>query len=293
MSRLSPVDLAGVRQFVRPELSALPAEDLEQVIEDSLSGLPSDTTEDFMSMLSSFGKAAGPTMQRAAPGMISGATTGASVGGPWGALIGAGVGLASSAVRKPGGAPAPSGPASAAPTATARPAAPPVGVPSAIPSVPTPEPSGAPALPTGQGAAATLTGLLQNPTVQQALLSQVLGSAGGEQVQIGSGASVPRGAINSLLAQLLSNASEGLPESESISEQSYLLGESGEYLVDPASPEQQAALVLSRLRSVRPQRLPYESGDFFEVVEWMSESADSESAEWLEADDSAEIVEFY
>jgi hypothetical protein len=136
-------------------------------------------------------------------------------------------------------------------------------------------------------------GLIQNPTVQQALLSQVLGSAGGEQVRTGSGATVPRGAINNLLSQLLANASEGLPESESISEQSYLIGESGEYLVDPASPEQQAALVLSRLQSVRPQRLPYESADFLEVAEWTSEFADSESGDWLEADDSAEIVEFY
>ena len=100
-------------------------------------------------------------------------------------------------------------------------------------------------MPTGQSAAGTLLGLLQNPAIQQALLSQVLGASGTQQVTTPSGASVPRGAINGLLSQLLANATESLPESEGIDEQSYLLGANGEYLVDPASPEQQAALVLS------------------------------------------------
>ena len=49
---------------------------------DGLASLPGDTTEDFMSMLGSVGKAVGPTLQRAAPGIIQGATTGATVGGP-------------------------------------------------------------------------------------------------------------------------------------------------------------------------------------------------------------------
>jgi hypothetical protein len=97
---------------------------------------------------------------------------------------------------------------------------------------------------------------------------------------------------NNLLAQLLSNASEGLPEAESISEQSYLLGESGEYLVDPASPEQQAALVLSRLRFDR-SRAASESSDITEFTEWMSEESGSESGDWIEVDESADTVEFY
>jgi len=91
---------------------------------------------------------------------------------------------------------------------------------------------------------------------------------------------------------LLANASEALPESEAISEQSYLLGESGEYLVDPASPEQQAALVLSRLRSLRPAWLRSDSGDFAESVEWIAEDL-GDSDEWIESEESGETVQFY
>jgi len=271
MPRLSSLNLEGLRSCIRPEYAGLPAEDLESVIESSVSGLPPDTAEDFLKALGSLGKAVGPTLQRAAPGVAQGAATGATVGGPWGAVIGAGAGLASSLLKTKE---KPAQPAAPAPVVNAPP-----------PATGTPEVPAAPALPTGQGAAATLLSLLQNPTVQQALLSQVLGPSGGQQVLTASGASLPRGAINSLLTQLLANASEALPESESISEQSYLQDASGEYLVDPASLEQQAALVLSHLRSVAPQA---DVDDLMEAVEWMEEDMpDTESAEWGHVDETA------
>lgn len=275
MPRLSQLDLKGVRWSVRPEYAGVPDEDLEQIVDSAISGLSDSAAEDFMKALGSFGKTVGPTLQGAAPSIAQGAATGATVGGPWGALIGAG--LASGVL---GGKGKPAAPA--APPASA--------------SVPPPAPgtagtSAPPALPTGQGAAATLLGLLGNRTVQQALMSQVLGASGSQQIPTASGTSVPRGEINSLLMQLLANASEGLAESESISEQSYLQGESGEYLIDPASPEQQAALVLE---SVRPARFSSDSDEFAEVAEWMIEGlADSESEEWLEFEESTETVRFY
>ena len=275
MLRLSPLSLEGLRLCVRPEFAAMPAEDLEQIVESSVSAVPQGIAEDLMKQLGSLGKAAGPTLQRAAPDMAQGAATGASVGGPWGALIGAGAGLASSALSKPA-RPAASAPA-VSPSATT-----------------TPETPAASALPTGQPAAATLVGLLQNPAVRQALLSQVLGSSGSQQVATATGASLPRGAINSLLMQLLANASEELPESDSISEQTYLQGESGEYLIDPASPEQQAALVLSHLEPARAARLQTDAGEFLESAEWMLEElGDSEAGEWLESEESTEMVHFY
>jgi hypothetical protein len=124
-------------------------------------------------------------------------------------------------------------------------------------------------------------------------MSQTLGAYGRQQLPTASGASLPRGAINSLLTQLLANATEGLVESELISEQSYLQGESGEYLIDPASPEQQAAAVLSHLQSGAPQTQS-DSGKHIETVEWMSEDlADSESVEWLESEEITEMVRFY
>jgi hypothetical protein len=277
MPKLSPLSLEGLRQCVRPELAAMPAEDLEQIVDSSISEVPQSTAEDFMKALGSLGKSVGPTLQQAAPSIVKGATTGASVGGPWGALIGAGAGLASSALSGKPARPAAPAPAAPPPSATS-----------------TPETPAAPALPTGQGAAATIVGLLQNPTVQQALMSQVLGASGSQQVPTTSGATLPRGAINSLLMQLLANASEELPESESISEQSYLQGEDGEYLIDPASLEQQAALVLSHLQSARAVTFQSDAGEFIDAAEWMVEElADSESEEWLESEESTEMVRFY
>lgn len=277
MLRLSPLSLEGLRQCVRPELAVMPAEDLEQIVESAVSAVPQGIAEGFMKQLGSLGKAAVPTLQRAAPGMAQGAATGASVGGPWGALIGAGAGLASSTLS------------------SQKPARPAASAPAVSPSATrTPETPAAAALPTGQPAAATLVGLLQNPAVRQALLSQVLGSSGSQQVPTATGASLPRGAINSLLMQLLANASEGLPESDLISEQTYLQGESGEYLIDPASPEQQAALVLSHLESARPARLQSDAGDFPESAKWMLEELGEQDAEeWLESEENTEMAHFY
>jgi hypothetical protein len=284
MPQLSTQELDSLRRSLRSEHSRVSDEALEQIVESVTSELSPGAGEDFMKALGSIGKTVGPTLQRAAPSVAQGAATGATVGGPWGALIGAGAGLASGMLSGRGKPTAP--PPAAAPGS----APPPPGA--AAPSEPSP-------LPTGQGAAATLLGLMQNPTVQQALMSQVLGASGSQQIPTASGASIPRGAINGLLTQLLANASEALVESESISEQSYLLGESGEFLIDPASLEQQAALVLSRLGFVRPGSRPSDSVELaetlesIEAAEWMSEDADWESDEWLESEDSSETVRFY
>ena len=250
MSRLSSSSVAGLRSIVRPEYSNLGAADLEQVVEASMADMSADAAENFLGALSSIGKIAGPALQRFGPGVAQGAAKGASVGGPWGALIGAGAGLASgvlgSQAKPPAAPPAPRAPA--APLAT-------------------------PSLPTGQSAAGTLLSLLQNPSIQQALMSQVLGASGTPQVVTPSGTSVPRAAINSLLTQLLANATEGLPESEETAEQSYLQGADGEYLVDPASVEQQAALVLSHFTQPPGDSHSFES--------------------WSDAGSHDEAVEFY
>jgi hypothetical protein len=235
------------------------AEDLEQIVDASMAELSSDAAENFLQTLGSLGKAAAPVLQRLGPGVAQGAASGATVGGPWGALIGAGAGLASGLLS---GQAKPSRPAPAAAAAAA--------IPPVAPGAPAPAtPQG---LPTGQGAAGALLGLLQNPTIQQALLSQALGASGAQQVATPSGTSVPRAAINSLLTQLLANATESLPESEAIAEQAYLQGSDGEYLIDPASLEQQAALVLSQV--TRPLRGLFPSED------WPADSND-------------ETVEFY
>lgn len=295
MSGLSPSSLQGLRTCLRPEFADVPGEHLEEVVAASMSDLPQPVAENFIKALGSLGKAAAPVLQRAAPGIAQGAATGASVGGPWGALIGAGAGLASSALKgaKPAPAVAPlPGTLGGAGGATVT--------------------APVPALPTGQPAAATLVSLLQNPSVLQALMSQVLGASGNPQVAAATGTSLPRGAINGLLMQLLANASEGLAESDSPSEQSYLQDDSGEYLIDPASSEQQAALVLSHLQPEGGAGFTLPAAEFAETAEWMAEEdadmdadmdedldegleedLDAEAEPWPDSDESTETVRFY
>lgn len=321
MPQLSAQGLEGLRSCIRAEYIGLPAEELERIIQNSISELSAGTAEDFMSTLGSLGKAVAPALERAAPSVAAGAATGSTFG-PWGTLIGAGAGLASSLLSKdkPAPRPAPAAAPAAAPTVTSAPsgAAPPPATalapapsPSATPTAdpaqasapspkasdPAPAPTMSPmpsplSLPAGQGAAATLLSLIQNPTVQQALLSQVLGSSGNQQVQTATGTNLPRGAINSLLTHLLANASEALPEAESISEQSYLRDASGNYRVDPASLEQQAALVLSHLEGTRSRKFRSDFDDFMDGGEWEAASeADSEG--WHDMDMTSEAVSFY
>ena len=269
---LSPEALDGLRRCLRPEYADLPREHLEQVVAASVGDMSPAVTEDFMKTLSSMGAAVAPTLQRAAPSIVQGATSGASVGGPWGALIGAGAGLASSALG--GTKPAPS---AAAP-----------------PQSPAPAPPQS-SLPTGQSAAATFFGLLKNPAVQQALVSQVFGGSGTPQVTTAAGTTVPRGAVNNLLMQLLANASEGLPEQESAMDESYLQDASGEYLADPASVDQQAAVVLSQLQSERAVPFVVDTGEFFTRVGWLPDESEASQTEgWPPGiDEASETVRFY
>ena len=62
---LSSQSLEGLRRCVRPEFAGMPAEELEEVIDSSISGMPAGIIEDFMKTLGSLGKAVGPTLQRA------------------------------------------------------------------------------------------------------------------------------------------------------------------------------------------------------------------------------------
>jgi len=314
MPRLSDATLKGLRASLAPECAGLPALHLQGILDSTVAALPEGTTEDFLSTLGSVGKAVLPALQQAAPSVAQGAASGAALG-PWGALIGAGAGLASSLIKgqsKPPKPAQPSSPPAAAPVMPAMPIGTSVGAstPStnaapALPRVQTPvaltspgsSPSdipGAatvavvpamtgsapiPALPSGQAAAATLLSLIQNPAVLTALLSQALGSSGNPDITTPSGQSVPRGAINSLLTQLLSNASDELPEAESISEQKYLRDAAGEYLVDPACLDQLGALVLIRMH-------PVESPP-------SSKAQKREPYVWLDAASTGESVTFF
>jgi hypothetical protein len=311
VQRLSPSGLDGLRASLRPEYANLSTEDVEALVEPALAQLPGSMADDFWGTLNSIGRAAAPVLQRAAPAMAQGAASGATLG-PWGAAGGAILGLAQSALSpqaRPAAAPPPPAatppqpvppPQPAAPSPITPPAAavapaPPPTLPAPPSPIPTPTSSPAPAaavppLPSGSGAAATFLSLLNNPTVLAAMKSQVASGAGRPDVAAPSGTNLPRASINHLLTELLGNATAALPEAEaeSITEQAYLRGQTGEFLVDPASPEQQAAVVLAHLQ--RPGSPSIEAAP---EAEWFEAFAEADRVEWIESDDLSHAVRFY
>src|SRR5437763_8920431 len=96
-----------LRQCVKLDLIGASNESLERIVSESLSSLPSATSEDFLSTLGSLGKAVGPAFVKAAPSALQGAAQGGSVGGPYGAAIGAGFGLIQGLLQQQGAARAP------------------------------------------------------------------------------------------------------------------------------------------------------------------------------------------
>ena len=283
MRRLSSIEFAGLRCAARPDHVGSSDETLQEMVDSASTGMSAEFAEDFARSLGSLAKSVGGSLQQSAPSIVQGATSGASVGGPWGALIGAGAGLASAQLGSTG---KPTGASAAAPTRNST--APTPATQSAASTQTSASP--VPALPSGSAAAAVLIGLFQDPSIRQALSSQVLGLAGNPQLPIAAGMQIPRAAINNLLVHLLTNAAESLPESDEITDQEYLMDESGEYLIDPASPEQQAALVLSLLK--RPGRAGPRYSSFEEGV-GEGAAADLELVEWLDYEESAESVSFY
>lgn len=99
-------------------------------------------------------------------------------------------------------------------------------------------------------AATQLLSLLSSPAVQQAVMQMMMGQAGNSTVPAG-GTRLPVTAVTNLLGMLANQASAeynavARPDmGESIPY--YLMGADGEFLVDPASPEQRATLVMELL----------------------------------------------
>jgi hypothetical protein len=110
----------------------------------------------------------------------------------------------------------------------------------------------------GGGATGQLLSLLQRPEVGQALAALNLGPAGRRNIPVGSAQTpVPVSAITSLIGQLANQASaeamaiagggEGPLE--------YMMGESGDYIGDPASPRDRAAALWNVLNNAQAERV--------------------------------------
>lgn len=165
---------------------------------------------------------------------VAGATVGTLAGGPAGTAIGGKLGQAAGQAFSKG-----SQPTSAAPTAPVSPSS----------------PQG------GSAAAEQLLQLTQNPDVLKSLSSLALGSLGNMNVKLGNGGpSVPVGGVMNLIGTLAGKAAADADEllQESEHSLSYLLDEDGQFLGDPAVPEDRAHALYNALSEAEEQRLGVE-----------------------------------
>src|SRR4051794_7687854 len=239
----------AVYSRLAPQYRALPEDQVESLLEGMFGeGFGLAAAEGFFDdvgrTLSGAARAAAPVLQRALPGVVSGAMSGAALG-PWGMLGGALLGGVGSAL---GGGGAPAG----------------------RPPGPAPAP-GAPAMggagPTG--AIAQLLGALGSPTVQQALGSMFLGRAGSPTVPTPGGSQLPVAAITNLLGMLASRASA---EWEAV-----VPSEDAEGVVeglDLASPEVRSAWVFEQLAPIEGLGEAAESADESVDEAWIDELYD-------------------
>ena len=202
------------------ELRTLPASSVEGIVkgvfgEDATLADAEGFFDDLGRTLGGVARAAAPIVQRALPGVVSGAMGGAALG-PFGMLGGALLGGLGSAMGG-GGARPPGAPAAA-------PGAPRIGG----------------AGPTG--AVGQLLAMLGSPTVQTALGSMLMGPAGARTVATPGGSEVPVGAVTNLLGMLAGRASaewEALVPSVPVED-------AGEAL-DLMAPEARAGLLFEQL----------------------------------------------
>lgn len=253
---LSPYDM--VRHVLKPEYTRLSDAEIDELLRSILGRLSSGEVEGFWDTLRSVGKSIAGVAQQVAPAVlpIAGGAVGSLMGGPVGTAIGSQLGqmgtqLISGSQRPSTVPPRPS------PTSTVPPA-----------------PGAAPLPPEATSAAAQLISLIQNPALLQSLLSQVLGGAGKATVQAGPNATpIPvAGVLNALeflAAQAASEAAYDQGEEESLESAGYLQDGSGNFLVDPANPDERAQRVLALLQE---SGTAYAPQSYDPVTEWLIEA---------------------
>jgi hypothetical protein len=259
----------ALHRALAPEYRDLGPEQVEAIVhgtfgEDVTLADAEGFFDDVGRALSGAARAAAPVVQRALPGVVSGAMGGAALG-PFGMLGGALLGGIGSALG-PGGRPQPAD------------------VPAGLIRPPVPQPAGTPPGAVGPPlAVAQLLGALGSPTVQRALGSMLLGRAGARTVPTAGGTEVPVAAITNLLGMLAGRASAEWemiapsPEAESFAEG-----------LDFAAPEVRAEWLFERLEAIDldaedVEAWGGESGD----ESWLDEMFDELDAELVEASDEA------
>lgn len=226
-----------IREILASEYRDLPDESIEALVQQSFGSASAEDIESFLSGLKKVGNVVTKALPTVLP--VVGTVAGTAFGGPVGAALGGTLGnLAGGAVQaataggKPGGKPRLPKPAALAKTALK-------GAKAVAGAV----------VPAGSPAAAQLLGVLNRPEILQSLMAMIMGPAGRPNIPVG-GNPVPVGAFANLIGALANTAAAeynatAAQEGESIP--TYLLNESGDFLVDPAVPEERAGLLLSML----------------------------------------------
>lgn len=216
----------AIRSVLAPEYEDLSPAQIEAMLTEA--GVDADYLE--FSLKNAF-KQVGKIAQQVAPTVLPvvGTVAGTAIGGPAGAMLGGALG------RAAGGA-----------------------IGSAGRSRPAHRPASSRRRPArgGSPAAAQLLQAISRPEVLQGLLSMALGSKGKSNIRVGK-QSVPSGAIANLLGVLANQAAEEYNDAvsyEGVSVPSYLLDAEGEFMVDPAVPEERAAVLWGLLEQTAWER---------------------------------------
>ena len=299
MPRYGANSYREIRGVLAAEYRDLPDESVEAIVQSSLGAVDTELLEDFLGSL----KKVGSSIAKAAPSVLPvvGTMAGTAFGGPLGAAVGGALGKAAGgaiggAAAGGGGGGGRRGRAGRGHQGRGRPGRP--GVPGRRGAA-LPPGLGAAAAP-GSPAAQQLLSIINRPEIIQALMAMALGPAGRTHIPVGGGepsapgepaeppVQVPVGAITNVLGTLANQAGSDLNAAEpqqGESVPSYLLGESGEFLVDPAVPEERAQLVLELLNSSLPES--DESDDYFAFYESdePDESDDSDESDENDTED--------
>lgn len=256
----------ALRSVLRPELAESSDAFIESLVMQHYGGaLNAADADEFLGdigrSLGQFGQGvanvarqAAPHLMNALPGVLSGAATGAALG-PWGALAGAAIGGVTSAMGASQARPQTPGPRKTPAQGGQRRA--PHQAPARVGQryAPQQAPWAAGLRAASQGVGGQIAGLLARPEVQQALMSQLMGTLGRQNVTVG-GALVPTSAVMNMMGALFQRAGQpaagfgGSGEDESIP--AYLLDAHGEMLVDAADPEARADRLLEWFESATP-----------------------------------------
>jgi hypothetical protein len=265
-----------IRKCLGPQYRYLPAEYIEQIIEQSFGeGVNPEDVEGLFGDIGNFVKKTAKSVSQAMPAVgkavagalptvlpMAGTVLGTAFGGPLGGALGGTLGSAlggavgsavSPAGKKPAIAPAKAAGALGSIAGIAGAAIgkkPSAGALGGIAGMAGSALGGTSAA-AGGGAAAQLLKTLLQPKVVQSLQAMALGPAGLQSIPV-AGKQVPISAIANLIGTLANQAVEehhhALQMNMGESDAAYLLDTEGVPLVDIASPEQRAAVVLSLLQ---------------------------------------------